>query len=255
MEYMPCGSLAQFLDDDSLRPFMLIYLRIFYELASALAFIHNLPAPCRVVHGDLKPENVLLTSELHCKLSDFGSSQMVALTGLTTSQSAITNKLDMTLAYAPPEKLESLNIKPRKEQDTYSFGMILYTILSGSPPYRHSSFESTFKELIMDGKRPDQASIDELRATLSEPQQQILDVLRSKMRKCWAQVSSDRPSMLDVQNDLQTFLAQKSEDEIAKEAEKIFNCSHIKPNLPNKDQEPLQPLQDFSPKDGRFVQG
>jgi len=253
VEYMPGGNLVQFLEDDSKKPYMLVFLRIFYELASGLAFIHNLPSSQRIVHGDLKPENVLLTSELHCKLSDFGSAQIVALTGFTTSHGASQNKLDMTLAYAPPEKLKSLNIKPKKEHDTYSFGMMLYAILSGSPPYQHSYHESAFRESIIRGERPDEESIDELRANLTEHQQQILDALRSIMRRCWAQDPLVRPTMLEVRDELKSLLEQQSEEAIAGEVSEMLEVVEV--SIPNKEENQFQPLHEFSPKTGRFEKG
>jgi len=253
MEYMPGGNLAQFINNDSMKDFVLGFLRIFYELASGLAFIHNLPSSQKIVHGDLKPENALLTSDLHCKLSDFGSAQMIALTGFSTPQAANQNKLDMTLAYSPPEKLKSLNINPKKEHDIYSFGMILYAILSGSPPYQHPSYESAFRESIIRGERPDEESIDERRATLTEHQQQILDVLRSIMRRCWAQDPSDRPTMLEVRDELKSLLEQQSKEAIAGEVSEMLEVVQV--NIPNKEEHQFQPLHEFSPKTGKFQQG
>ena len=253
MEYMPGGNLAQFLGNNLRKPFVRFFLRIFCELSAALAFIHDLSTHGRVVHGDLKPENVLLTSELHCKLSDFGSAQMVASTGFTTSESPDPKKLDMTLSYAPPEKLKSLNIKPKKEHDTYSFGMMLYAILSGSPPFQHPSYESAFRESIIGGERPEEESIDELRATLPEHQQQILDALRSIMRKCWAQDPSVRPTMLEVRDELKSLFEQQSEEAIAGEVSEILKIVQV--NIPNKDAHHFRPLHEFSPKTGRFDQG
>jgi len=104
---------------------------------------------------------VLLTSDFHCKLSDFGSYQVAAITACSTSEYTKPKNLDTTLAYAAPEKLKSQNIKPKKEQDTYSFGMVLYMILSGSRPYQQPSRESSFTESIIRGERPDEEAINE----------------------------------------------------------------------------------------------
>jgi len=253
MEYMPGGNLAQFLDDDVVGPSMLVFLRIFRELASALAFIHHLPGIKRIVHSDLKPENVLLTSQLHCKVSDFGSGHLVGITGFTTSQSDSPKKMDMTLAYAAPEKLKSLNIKPKKEQDTYSFGMMLYAVLSGSPPYQHTSHETAFRESIIKGERPDETSIDDMKATLCASKQHILDVLRSIMKMCWVQDPSDRPNMIKVQDDLQSLLDLQSEEQIANEVKVLLKSVRI--YFPKKEESQLLPLHKFSPKQGRFVEG
>jgi len=255
LEYMPGGNLSQFIDDDddNIRSSMLLFLRIFYELSSALAFIHNLPDSQRVVHGDLKPENALLTSDLHCKLSDFGSAQVVALTGSTTSESIKPKTSGMTLAFAAPEKLKSLNTKPKKEHDTYSFGMILYVILSGSRPYQHPDHENAFAESIKRGERPEEITIDERRVTLSQPRQQILDVLQSIMRKCWTQDPSHRPNMLKVRDGLQSVIDQHRGVDILTEVTEMLRCMSL--NVPRKHEQQFLPLHHFLVKEQRFMQG
>jgi len=255
LEYMPGGSLARLVDEeDCNRSFILLFLRIFYELSSGLAFIHNLHTLQRVVHGDLKPENALLTSDLHCKLSDFGSAQIMRFTGCTsTSEIPKSTKVDTTLGYAPPEKLKSLQTKPKKEQDTYSFGMILYVMLSGSLPYDNPGYEKAFIESIKGGERPDETSIHELRATFNEDKQQILDVLQSMMRRCWVQNPSERPTMIQVRNELQTVLQQHREEDVLAEVTKMVTCMSL--TIPKKEDQQFQPIHDFVTKDQRFVQG
>ena len=255
LEYMPGGNLTRLLDDeDCNRSLMLPFLRIFFELASGLAFIHNLPTLRRVVHGDLKPENALLTSDLHCKLSDFGSAQIMRFTGCTsTSENPKSTKVDTTWVYAPPEKLKSFNTKPKKEQDTYSFGMILYVMLSGSPPCDNPGYEKAFIESIIRGERPDETSIQELRASFNEDKQQILDALQSMMRRCWVQNPSERPTMIQVRNELQTVLQQHREEEVLAEVTKMVKFMSL--TIPKKEDQQFQPIHDFMTKDQRFVQG
>jgi len=255
LEYMPGGNLTRFLDDeDCNRSSMLLFLRVFFELSSGLAFIHNLPAWHRIVHGDLKPENALLTSDLHCKLSDFGSAQIIPFTGSTaTLESTIPKKVDTTLAYASPEKLKSLNIEPRKEQDTYSFGMILYVILSGSLPYGNLGHERAFIDSIICGERPEETSIHKLRDTLNESKQEILDVLQTIMSRCWAQDPSDRPSMMQVRDELQTVLQDLREEDVLTEVTEMVRSLSL--TIPKKVEQQYQPLHDFVTKDQRFIRG
>jgi len=255
LEYMPGGNLTRFVDDDDCRSSLLLFLRIFYEMASALAFIHNLPGSLPRVHGDLKPENVLLSSDLHCKLSDFGSSQVAAITGCSTSNYPKKPKiLDTTVAYAAPETLRSPNIKPKKEQDTYSFGMILYVILSGSRPYRQASLESAFIESIIRGDRPDEEAINELKVTLDETNQRILDVLQSMMRKCWAQDPSHRSNMIQIRDDLQLLLEQQSPENILAEVTQMLRSMSLT-TVPRKNEQRYLPLHKFVTKTQSFIQG
>jgi len=253
LEYMPGGNLTRFVDDDDCRSYLLLFLRIAHEIVSALAFIHNLPGSLPLVHGDLKPENVLLTSDLHCKLSDFGSSQVAALTGCSTSDYPRTKKLDTTLAYAAPEKLRSLSIKPKIEQDTYSFGMILYVILSGSRLYQHPAEESSFIERSIRGERPDEQAINKLRYCLDKSKQRLLDVLQPMMRKCWAQNPADRPKMIQTRDELQSVLEQQSPDYILAEVTQIVRSMSL--TIPKKEEQQYLPLHKFVTKDQRFIRG
>ena len=77
-EFLPNGSLEDFLMCADKRKTLLwqIRTRIIADICSALIFLHkNKPHP--VVHGDLKPANILLDVNLVSKLSDFGISRLL----------------------------------------------------------------------------------------------------------------------------------------------------------------------------------
>ncbi|KAL0238261.1 hypothetical protein GEMRC1_012734 [Eukaryota sp. GEM-RC1] len=87
------------------------------ELCQAVKFLHLKS----VVHGDLKPANVLLVDD-HVRVADFGTSKNLAATTLVTRSNAMSPK------YAAPEQFES-NASPFS--DIYSLGLILYELLTG----------------------------------------------------------------------------------------------------------------------------
>ncbi|KAL0237935.1 hypothetical protein GEMRC1_012409 [Eukaryota sp. GEM-RC1] len=74
-----------------------------------------------VVHGDLKPANVLLVDD-HVRVADFGTSKNLAATTLVTRANAMSPK------YAAPEQFDS---RPGPFSDIYSLGLILYELLTG----------------------------------------------------------------------------------------------------------------------------
>lgn len=105
-------------------------LRVFDELCSAVsAAHHNL-----IVHGDLKPSNVLIGNDGKPKLLDFGISRL--LDGETMDSTTMAFRA-LTPAYASPEQLRGEPISTWS--DVYSLGLILYEMLAGKRPYTFSS--------------------------------------------------------------------------------------------------------------------
>nr|CAB3469766.1 unnamed protein product [Digitaria exilis] len=106
-------------------------IRIIAEICSALIFLHkNIPHP--VVHGDLKPANILLDANLVSKLSDFGISR--ALIQSSTNMSALHCITDPvgTALYMEPDFLTTGELTPHS--DVYSFGIVVLRMLTGKPP-------------------------------------------------------------------------------------------------------------------------
>eukprot|EP00546_Thalassionema_frauenfeldii_P010981 CAMPEP_0178925590 /NCGR_PEP_ID=MMETSP0786-20121207/18002_1 /TAXON_ID=186022 /ORGANISM="Thalassionema frauenfeldii, Strain CCMP 1798" /LENGTH=781 /DNA_ID=CAMNT_0020600499 /DNA_START=68 /DNA_END=2413 /DNA_ORIENTATION=+ len=99
--------------------------RLLREVASALAFLHGIG----VVHSDLKPENIMLSTE-HAsnsaiKLVDFGSAEIPGAPPLASS---------FTPAYAPPEAFGHVGAT-KPAADMWAVGVILYIMLVGLHPF------------------------------------------------------------------------------------------------------------------------
>jgi len=103
-------------------------LRYMRELLLPLAWMHSLETPA--VHGDLKPENVMLSEDSRLVLVDFGLAARMPL-GVRGG----------TIAYDAPEKLLGLMGGPTA--DVFSVGVIWYELLTGQHPFQNVGLEAT----------------------------------------------------------------------------------------------------------------
>ncbi|KAG6663518.1 U-box domain-containing protein 33-like [Carya illinoinensis] len=133
-EFLPNGSLEDRLSckDNSPPLSWQVRIRIAAELCSALIFLHSCE-PNSIIHGDLKPANVLLDANFVSKLSDFGICRL-----LSHDQSSDMNSTEVwrtgpkgTFVYMDPEFLSTGELTPKS--DVYSFGIILLRLLTGRP--------------------------------------------------------------------------------------------------------------------------
>ncbi len=129
MDYAPNGSLRQkFPPSQPLSPAVVLpYLK---QMAEALQYAHDQ----RLVHRDVKPENILLGRNNEGLLSDFG----IALVAQSTNMQQ-TQGIAGTAAYMAPEQFQG---KPRPASDQYSLAVVAYEWLSGERP-----FNGTFTEV------------------------------------------------------------------------------------------------------------
>ncbi len=131
-----------------------------------------------LVHRDIKPENVLLADDGRVKVADFGLARAVESSNLTQT----TGLLIGTVAYLAPEQVETGNADART--DVYAAGVLLWELLTGSPPYDGDSpLSVAYKHVHEDVPPPSSTvggippALDELvvRATRRDPDARPLD--------------------------------------------------------------------------------
>ncbi|KAI7737382.1 hypothetical protein M8C21_024796, partial [Ambrosia artemisiifolia] len=96
-EFMPNGSLHDWLHP-TMRLSLLQIINILMDVACALDYIHNHCIPS-VVHGDLKPRNILLDDDMVAHVGDFGLSRLLG----TNSYQNSSTEIKGTIGYAAPE--------------------------------------------------------------------------------------------------------------------------------------------------------
>lgn len=120
MQFAPGGSLDDLLAQRGrLAPGQVVAVAA--PVADALASAHRRG----ILHGDVKPANILFTSDGEPLLSDFGVARTL---GGSTS-----DRVSGTAEYVAPELLDGAHPDPRA--DVYSLGVVCYEALAGQPPY------------------------------------------------------------------------------------------------------------------------
>ena len=175
-------------------------LELFLHVCDAVAYAHrNL-----IVHLDLKPSNIFVTSDGTVKLLDFGTSKLIQ------PDSLLTTTVMATPAYASPEQLR--NEPVTTACDVYALGVILFELLSGRRPGDKASV-AVMIERAMKEEEPDSLSkavTGEAAARRGLSESKLLQLLNGDLEtivtKCLSPRPKDRyPSIESLSADIQLF--------------------------------------------------
>jgi WD40 repeat protein len=137
MDYAPNGTIRHRYPLGSRLPLSLI-LDYVNQITGALQYAHNQ----KLVHRDVKPENLLIGRSQELLLSDFGT----ALTMQATMTQSV-QEVAGTVAYMAPELFSGY---PRPASDQYALAIIVYEWISGMRPFEGSTFtEMAFKQSMV----------------------------------------------------------------------------------------------------------
>ncbi len=142
MQYIAGGSLEDRLEKLGWKPLPIPEaLNISRQILSALDYAHQKG----VIHRDVKPSNILLDGD-HAYLGDFGIALALGRPRLTTYEQVIGTRY-----YMSPEQIQT-PLKITHLSDVYSFGCVLYEMLTGRQPYPQSD-DSKEAQYTMIAKR------------------------------------------------------------------------------------------------------
>ncbi|HEY2170982.1 MAG TPA: protein kinase [Candidatus Angelobacter sp.] len=130
------------------RPDVPAFLNIAIQCADGLGAAHQK----EIVHGDIKPENLMLTPAGRVKILDFGVARRPTFAAdsdsPTASLATMTGSLSGTPAYMAPEVLTQKPYDGRA--DIFSLGLVFYEMLGGPQPFQTDSFIGTVARVLHD---------------------------------------------------------------------------------------------------------
>lgn len=150
-------------------------MRTALQLGRALQHIHER----KIVHRDIKPDNVNIDRAGAVKLMDFG---------IAKTQDVQLTRVGFTLGtpfYMAPEQIRGQSVTP--QTDVYSFGVLLYELLSGVKPFSGANYDKVFEQSL--NQPPD---LTQLRA--AHVPAAAIDLIQHSLAKLAAQ----RPQSMDT---------------------------------------------------------
>ncbi|MEO8971693.1 MAG: protein kinase [Ktedonobacteraceae bacterium] len=162
MEYAPNGSLRRRFVRGTRLPLDMI-VSYTKQVASALQYAHNQ----KLIHCDIKPENMLLSNNNEILLSDFGIAVIAH-----TSRSHNMQEISGTAAYMAPEQLQG---KASPASDQYALGIVVYEWLTGSYP-----FHGTLTEIVTQHMLVPPRPLREILPTLPTEVEQVVSMALAK---------------------------------------------------------------------------
>ncbi|KAG8940435.1 hypothetical protein FRC04_005262 [Tulasnella sp. 424] len=152
-----------------------------------------------IIHGDIKPDNVIITDDVVGSLCDFGISRVMTSlgthTGLTTSGQGAG-----TAGYQAKELYDE-NSRPTAMSDVYAFGGLILAAMSGKPPF----YKKTIAAAIIIS-----ISCDETAIPVDHPELPATDRLWDLLRRSWDPVPEQRPSMAQIVEELESEIQKRS---------------------------------------------
>ena len=144
MELVDGIDLQAYLDDSGPFPAQEV-AQIGLQVLAGLAAAHQ----SGIVHRDLKPSNLLLVrgTPLQIKITDFGLARTIDDASQTQ-----TGQIAGTPLYMSPEQAQGRTLTPAS--DLFSVGSVLYTLITGRPPFRSSTALGVMKRICEDTARP-----------------------------------------------------------------------------------------------------
>ena len=122
-------------------------------VADGLAVAHQ----AGILHRDIKPDNILITQSGYAKLADFGLAKLAEDSAQDGNRSLTEGRTRPgmilgTIAYMSPEQASGQKVDART--DVFSFGIVLYEMLTGRRPFAGATDLETLQKVIHETPQP-----------------------------------------------------------------------------------------------------
>ena len=194
IEYVQLGNLNYLLhycEDEDIEAKMTdgrIKKRLLVGVANGMVQLHA----TGIIHGDLKPQNILVTDDYTAKIADFGLARLHAKTSASVSSRVLEVASEDevpaacgTAAYMAPELLDG-GKRSNEKTDVYSFGVLLNEVVQEQEPYY---------ECLMDfhGKGPNAAVMRAKEGHRPMMLKKTPEAIKTLIQACWAPDATRRP--------------------------------------------------------------
>ncbi|KAJ9145897.1 hypothetical protein P3X46_028225 [Hevea brasiliensis] len=194
-------------------------LDIAIDIASAIEYLHN-GCPSTIIHGDLKPSNVLLDNEMTARVGDFGLAKIVAAVSCGADQYPSSTSLAIkgTIGYVAPEY--GMGDMVSIEGDVYSYGILLLEMFTGKKPTDDFFKDGLNLHVFVERSLPCNVKevVDPSIDLSNDGRENLLNCLVLAMRigvACSMELPTERMKIIDVIRELQNiksrFLASEME--------------------------------------------
>ncbi|KAG1812476.1 kinase-like domain-containing protein [Suillus subaureus] len=181
-QWMPSGTLYTYLEQPINTITASNKVELVRGVADGLGYLHSE----NVVHGDLHPANVLVDGVGNPRLTDFGLATVVGDAELQLGMTTVTREFDVR--WRAPEVIgvdpKDEPVRPNFKSDIYSFGGVMFFIVSGDIPWKEKKQPHIIIELSK-------------RATPARPDNIFYDHW-NLIQKCWSWNPDDRPEATEI---------------------------------------------------------
>ncbi|CAL4983484.1 unnamed protein product [Urochloa decumbens] len=237
MEFICNGNLADILHRGNGNGHVLFpldrRLSIAIELAEVLSHMHSLRSP--ILHGDIKPDNILLNEDFAPRISDFGIARLISSDGTQQTQNIIGS-----IGYLDPLYTQTGILTPKI--DVYSFGVLLVEMITRKKAADGKIYLiQSFNEALKSGKKVRQ--MFDMEIVDGKKSIKVLDDIAKLAAECLILDNKQRPEMVEVADRLRKC---RDDLQLRKRGAMLESSGSKYPINPSKKEQPTQVLATIS---------